>query len=1151
MKATADKAHRPTTSSAQRGESPKPFFAKKEGGDFFKSHVQTKMTVNSPGDKFEKEADSTAGKVMKMSDKDVQKVQRAPAMDEKVQKKEEDKLRKKEEDKLQRAPAVEEKVQRAPAVDEKVQKKDEDRLQKKEEDKLQRAPAVDEKVQKKDEDKLQKKEEEKLQKKEEEKIQKKEGGTPSVGNVTQTSIRNKTTGGQPMSSDVRSFMEPRFGADFGNVRIHADAEAASLSNQLSARAFTYRNHIFFSRDQYQPGSSDGKELLAHELTHTIQQGHAIQRSPQITTTTTPPPIQRLGISDALDYFADAAYNIPGYRMLTIVIGFNPINMSATDRSAANILRALIEFMPGGHLITQALDNHGVFNKAGEWVEQQMAALGDIGSSIGNALDAFLDSLSWTDIFDLGGVWDRAKRIFTTPVDQIIDFAGNIVSGILALVREAVLRPLAALAEGTAGYDLLKAVLGQDPITGDPVPRNADTLIGGFMKLIGRDDIWENIKKGNAIERAWAWFQGALSGLMGLVTSIPGRIMDLIASLTWQDVITIVGVFSKVGEAFLNIASDFMSWAAQQVLGLLEIIFTVVAPGAVPYIKRAAGAFNAIIENPIGFVGNLVRAGKLGFQRFASNIGNHLKTALIKWLTGPLGDAGVYIPKSFDLMEILKLVLSVLGLTWQNIRTKLVRIIPEPVLVLLEKSATILVTLIKDGPLAAWEQIKAELNELKGMLIAQVTQMVTEEIVKAAVTKLVMMLNPAGAVIQAIIAIYNTITFFIEKINQIAAVVGSFIDSVAAIASGQVDAAAAKVEQTMANTLVVVIGFLAKFAGLGNIPNKLVGIVRRIRKPIDKGLDRIVAWLGTILKKIGGAIKAGAKKLLQWWKKRVPVSGDDKPHTLTFEGNDKNAKLVIRSAPQLPSVFLGEVAERRKVKAADRTGPIGTAQTQEAAIAAVQGQLKAYDEKTTPSDQDANKADNLAKDLDGKLGTLATHIGTTLTGWGAKDEPIKAFSVPRGRFTYEMKARIAAQHKDKSDLKKDSKGRLVNLQPELARRHVVSSDDMSKHYEAALVNKKWSEGKLLLEQRGSTGESHTPVPEPLNQANIALAANTRYQKFFGYTRNLFIGDSRENSSIQQHLDDGHPDMASNQLQEHVRFIKRAWAIDGSFVETPVR
>ena len=145
----------------------------------------------------------------------------------------------------------------------------------------------------------------------------------------------------------------------------------------------------------------------------------------------------------------------------------------------------------------------------------------------------------------------------------------------------------------------------------------------------------------------------------------------------------------------------------------------------PYIAKAKAAFQTILRNPVAFVGNLVRAAKLGFQMFAGNILEHLKDALIKWLVGPLAEAGVYIPKSFDLLEIIKLVLSVLGLTWQNIRTKLVKIIPEPVLVALEKTAAVLVTLVTQGPAAAWEQIKGELTELKDQLIGQVTQMITD------------------------------------------------------------------------------------------------------------------------------------------------------------------------------------------------------------------------------------------------------------------------------------------------------------------------------------------------------------------------------------------------------------------------------------------
>jgi Domain of unknown function (DUF4157) len=834
-----------TTSMPPTKAASRPFFIKAGGGDFFAPAVQMKMAVSKPGDKLEQEADRMADKVMRMPSP----VSPTPGKEEKLQRTPDEKLQKREEEKIQKAAAPEEKVQ------------------KKDEEKLQKAPASEEKLQRRGGD-----------------------GIPIAGANVQSAIQSKKGGGQPLSNDVRGYMEPRFNADFSRVRVHSDQESAALSNQLSARAFTYQNNIFFSRNQYQPGSSEGKQLLAHELTHTIQQGHAVQRTPQVSATVTQPQIQRSALGDILNWFADKANNIPGFRMLTVILGMNPLNMSTVERSAPNILRALIEFMPGGALITQALDNHGIFSKVATWIDGKIKALGMVGQMFKNALTEFIDSLGLSDLapWNWGDVWNRARRIFTAPIDRLISFAKGVVTDILKMVKDAILKPLAGLAQGTRGYDLLKAVLGQDPITGEAVPRNADTLIGGFMKLIGQEEIWENIKKGNAIARAWAWFQGALGGLMGLVRAIPGKIIETLTSLTFVDIITVAGAFIKVVKVFASIAGDFLRWGLDQVISLLEILFSVVAPGVLPYIKKAQAAFITIINNPVAFVGNLVRAGKQGFQMFASNIWTHLKTALIKWITGPLGDAGVYIPKSFDLMEIVKLVLSVLGLTWQNIRGKLVKIIPEPVLAGLEKTAGILVTLVKDGPAAAWEQIKAELSELKELLIAKVTEMISTEVVKAAVIKLVSMLNPAGAVIQAIIAIYNTITFFIQKIQQIAAVVASFVDSIAAIASGQVDAAAKKVEQTMANTLTVIIAFLARFAGLGNIPEKIVGIVKKIRQPIDKGLEKIVAWLGKML----ATAKDG---LTEWWKSKKPfTTKGGATHEIYYSGKDKSAVPMVAS-----------------------------------------------------------------------------------------------------------------------------------------------------------------------------------------------------------------------------------------------------------------
>ena len=92
------------------------------------------------------------------------------------------------------------------------------------------------------------------------------------------SIQQARGGGQALDSKVRGQMEPSFGADFSGVRIHADTQADTLNRELNARAFTTGQDIFFRQDAYNPGNSSGRELIAHELTHVVQQnGDKVQR----------------------------------------------------------------------------------------------------------------------------------------------------------------------------------------------------------------------------------------------------------------------------------------------------------------------------------------------------------------------------------------------------------------------------------------------------------------------------------------------------------------------------------------------------------------------------------------------------------------------------------------------------------------------------------------------------------------------------------------------------------------------------------------------------------------------------------------------------------------------------------------------------------
>jgi len=94
---------------------------------------------------------------------------------------------------------------------------------------------------------------------------------------TEERLAARSGGGSPLPSDVRGFMEPRFGVDFSDVRVHDDGEARQLSTSVQAKAFTHGSDIYLGDTAGDLSATDGKRLLAHELTHVVQQTGTAQR----------------------------------------------------------------------------------------------------------------------------------------------------------------------------------------------------------------------------------------------------------------------------------------------------------------------------------------------------------------------------------------------------------------------------------------------------------------------------------------------------------------------------------------------------------------------------------------------------------------------------------------------------------------------------------------------------------------------------------------------------------------------------------------------------------------------------------------------------------------------------------------------------------
>lgn len=263
---TADKTAKPSV-SVQRKTEQTFFGSQKEQRTtaseptFFKPAIQAKLRVNQPNDVYEKEADLVAERVVNMSDQQVGLQNTAPP---EVQRQEEEK---EEEETIQTAAIS---VQRM--ADE--EQEESPSIQTKQYTFIQREENTDMQASSSDE-------EESLQRYSNERspsmyhsdvIQRSGRGPPATGVRFQNQLHNSTSGGRSMSKSVSSFMESRFGADFSAVKIHTDTSAQQMSKQVNAHAFTYGNHVYFNSGKYDPDSSSGKTLLAHELTHTIQQG---------------------------------------------------------------------------------------------------------------------------------------------------------------------------------------------------------------------------------------------------------------------------------------------------------------------------------------------------------------------------------------------------------------------------------------------------------------------------------------------------------------------------------------------------------------------------------------------------------------------------------------------------------------------------------------------------------------------------------------------------------------------------------------------------------------------------------------------------------------------------------------------------------------
>lgn len=351
-----------------------------------------------------------------------------------------------------------------------------------------------------------------------------------------------------------------------------------------------------------------------------------------------------------------------------------------------------------------------------------------------------------------------------------------------------------------------------------------------------------------------------------------------------------GIIGRIADAIAEFLEDPFRTIVNGLLSLAGI-----DPGAFwGLVDRLGDVVQAIADDPIGFCQTLIGAVGDGFGRFFDNIVTHLGAGFFEWIVGGLSTVGVQMPPDFSLGSIVTLCLQVMGLTWDRVRGILATHIGEENVELLDEAAGFIATFVQRGPAGLFEMLKEHFDpsQLIGMVKDAAMQWLVQKVIQKAVVKLASMLNPAGAIVQAVIAIYDAVTWLFENAAKIFRVVETIVNGAADLIAGNTAALAGAVEFALAGMIAPAIDFVAELVGLGDLPDKIAGIIGDLQSWVLGVVDTAIAWVVKhvrgLLQRMNGDGESGGED-------ESPTSDDGEmtpDHQATLDGALADASALL-------------------------------------------------------------------------------------------------------------------------------------------------------------------------------------------------------------------------------------------------------------------
>ena len=488
-----------------------------------------------------------------------------------------------------------------------------------------------------------------------------------------------------------------------------------------------------------------------------------------------------------------------------------------------------------------------------------------------------------------GWWDSIKSAVSSVVDaccsligDIFDALGSLVAGIFDAVKSlanGIIDAACAFAKGV--LDVLATALKGliTGLIGTFLPGLAEELNSYIDKGLdavksGIDAVGDLAKKGvaAACDAANAVIQKGLQvAKTGIQTAI--RVAGCIATGDFE------GAFMAVFYAACDIAG--LSKADAKAL-----------------FRDGTDLIKDIIDHPIDFIKNLMKAGIGGFKKFASGFVGFLKEGIQEWILGPLSGEGFKLPNAFNALGIFKMISTLVGATLPFIKKVIVKMVGPAAEMVFDKVMDYVDAFMEGGIGGIWEQIKTDVGDLWSMLMGFVTDFLKTKAIQVAMEKLGSLLaGPIGALWQVLSTAWSIFQTVKDKFDKLKGIVTGIFGSIAAIARGAVGGAINTIVGVLVKGLGVAIDLLAKIARLGGIPKKIKKFLSNLRTKVQGAIEKLIK---KIVGKVKGLFKGG-------------------------KGRDNKGKDKGKDGPKLPqpTTFTTKDGHKHKVWVENKGGKLNT------------------------------------------------------------------------------------------------------------------------------------------------------------------------------------------------------------------------------------